>query len=98
MANKITARFTNNTDKTIRIVIFEVTENENGEKIRTVVFAGAVPSYAYASVELDNTIRPWASIATKNYTIGEIINADSTEREIELRDFADGVYNLEYWR
>ncbi|MDB5086600.1 MAG: hypothetical protein JWR09_594 [Mucilaginibacter sp.] len=98
MANKITARFTNNTDKGIQIVIFEVTKNENGEKIRTVVFAGGIPSFSYANVELDNTIKPWACIASKNYAIGEILNAGSSEREIQLWDFAGGVYNLEYWR
>jgi len=97
MANKITAKFTNNTNQGIQIVIFEVTENENGEKIRTVVFSGGVPSFAYASVELDNTIKPWACIASKHYTIGEILNADSSEKEIELRNFEGGVYNLEYW-
>jgi hypothetical protein len=97
MADKITAKFINNTNKAIPVVIFEVTENENGKKIRTVVFAGGVPSFAYANVELDNTIKPWACIANKSYKIGEILSADSGEREIELRSFAGAVYNLEYW-
>ncbi len=97
MADKITARFLNNSGKGIAIVIFEVTKDTSGKETGKVVFAGGIPPHGYANVELDNTIKPWALIADQNYKVGDVFDVKKESTPVDLGQFNGGSYDVGYW-
>jgi hypothetical protein len=76
MSGKLKIAFENQSNEFIPLVIFEVTKDGNGKETGKVVYIGGLPGAAYTTIELDNTIKPWASTDNKNYKLGDAFNGD----------------------
>jgi hypothetical protein len=97
MAGKIKIAFENRSHKFISIVVFEITNDENGNKASKAVYIGGVPGNAYSTIELDNTFRPWAIIDTKSYKLGDAFKGDLGSL-IQLEETRGGsVYRIDQW-
>jgi hypothetical protein len=76
MSGKMKIAFENQSNEYIPLVIFEVTKDEKGKEAGKVVYIGGLLGASYATIELDNTIIPWASTDNRNYELGDAFNGD----------------------
>lgn len=97
MAGKIKVAFENQSRSFIPLVVFEITNDENGNRTSKAVFIGGIPSNVVRTIELDNTFQPWATIDTKDYKLGDTFKGDYNSL-IQLREtHGGGVYRIDQW-